>query len=68
MVVVIECDEMNGLVARYIIQLYVLIHAQRHNEADTTVRSRIARLICIHIAPLEVPDGGIPRVIDGHDW
>ena len=59
--------EMLSSVARYIVQLDVLVRAQGHDEADPTIGSCIACQVCIHVAPLEVPYRRVPRVIDAYD-
>ena len=64
----IQRYEMDSLVARYIIQLHVLVHAQRHDEADATVGGGIAGLVRVHVAPLEVSYGSIPSIVYGYDW
>ena len=64
----IQRYEMDSLVARYVVQLHVLVHAQGHDEADATVGSRIAGLVCVHVAPLEVSYGSIASIVYGYDW
>jgi len=59
MIVVEQSDEVLCPVARDIIELHILVHAQCYDEANATVGRRAARLTRIHVAPLEVPDGGI---------
>lgn len=50
-----------------IIKLYVLIHAKSHDKADSTVHLLVTLRIWINIAPLEISDCDITRIIDANN-
>lgn len=56
MIVMIKSEQVLGLITGYVIQLYVLIHSECHDEAHTTVNCLVALRVNIDIAPLEISD------------
>lgn len=66
-IIVVQSQQVLRLVARNIIQLHILIHAEGDDEANATVNCLVGLRVHVDVAPFEISDGGVSRVIDAYN-